>query len=219
MYDRILVPTDGSEAAATAVDHALDLAGEIDSAVHVVIAVPFEAVSTGAWGDVTGASAEAAAIRERNRSEATRTVEAVAERARKADVDVETAVLDGRPGDVVLNYADEHDCDLVVMGTHGRTGVERYVLGSVTERVVRLADRPVLTVHPSEAPTVDDVQTAREVARSALFEDGHDPDEVTLVETPHRGASAWVVRAETPDGPVNVHVGFEGETRVAHLNR
>jgi nucleotide-binding universal stress UspA family protein len=51
---------------------------------------------------------------------------------------------------VILRYADEADADLVVMGTHGRTGVERYLLGSVAEKVVRLSDVPVMTVRADE---------------------------------------------------------------------
>jgi len=57
-------------------------------------------------------------------------------------------VLAGVPHDVVLDYAAEFDVDLLVVGTHGRTGVERAVLGSVAERLVRRADVPVF-VAPS----------------------------------------------------------------------
>jgi len=52
----------------------------------------------------------------------------------------------GEPHRVIVEYANEEDCDLVVMGTHGRTGLQRYLLGSVTEKVVRTCDVPVLTV-------------------------------------------------------------------------
>jgi nucleotide-binding universal stress UspA family protein len=65
-------------------------------------------------------------------------------------IDVVTAVATGTPHTEILEYADEHDVDLVVMGTHGRTGVERHLLGSVTEKVVRMADAPVVTVRADE---------------------------------------------------------------------
>jgi len=52
---------------------------------------------------------------------------------------------------VILTYVEEHDIDLVVVGTHGRTGFDRYVLGSVTEHLVRTSPIPVLTV-PSLSP-------------------------------------------------------------------
>ena len=59
---------------------------------------------------------------------------------------VEASVLSGRPHRAIVDYAAEYDVDLIVMGTHGRTGLDRYLLGSVTERVVRLSDVPVLAV-------------------------------------------------------------------------
>jgi nucleotide-binding universal stress UspA family protein len=57
---------------------------------------------------------------------------------------VQASVLSGSPYRAIVDYAAAEDIDLVVMGTHGRTGFDRYLLGSVTERVVRLSDRPVL---------------------------------------------------------------------------
>jgi nucleotide-binding universal stress UspA family protein len=70
--------------------------------------------------------------------------------ASTGEVDLTTAVESGTPHSVILRYADEADADLVVMGTHGRTGVERYLLGSVAEKVVRLSDVPVMTVRADE---------------------------------------------------------------------
>jgi nucleotide-binding universal stress UspA family protein len=71
-------------------------------------------------------------------------VERVADRF--GDVQTRTEVRSGNPHETILDYTDEHDIDLVVMGTHGRTGLDRYLLGSVTEKVVRTSDVPVLTV-------------------------------------------------------------------------
>ena len=55
------------------------------------------------------------------------------------------SVLEGTPHRAILEYTDEHHIDLIVMGTHGRTGLDRYLLGSVAEKVVRLFEVPVLT--------------------------------------------------------------------------
>lgn len=64
---------------------------------------------------------------------------------------IEGVVAQGTPHQAILDHIDEHDIDLVVMGTHGRTGLDRYLLGSITEKVVRLSDAPVLTVRmPAE---------------------------------------------------------------------
>ena len=57
---------------------------------------------------------------------------------------VTTAVVIGEPSETILEYADDHDVDMITMGMHGRTGLNRYSAGSVTERVVRLAEAPGL---------------------------------------------------------------------------
>jgi nucleotide-binding universal stress UspA family protein len=63
---------------------------------------------------------------------------------------VETVVRYGHPYREINAYTDVNDIDLVVMGTHGRSGLERYLLGSVTEKLVRTSRVPVLTVRPSD---------------------------------------------------------------------
>ncbi len=62
------------------------------------------------------------------------------------DHDIETVLEFGEPDDVIIEYADEHDIDRVIMGSHCRTGAERYLLGSVAETVVRRAAVPVMVV-------------------------------------------------------------------------
>lgn len=141
-FETILVPTDGSEAANVAADHGITLAGATDAAMHVVHVVDLTAVS-GEFGgaEVLNALEEAGQ----------QAVDDVIDRARKADLrTVEASVLSGTPARAILDYAEERDIDLIVMGTHGRTGLERYLLGSVTEKIVRVADVPVLTVSPPE---------------------------------------------------------------------
>ena len=142
MYERILVPIDGSETAAAAADHAIELARAFDAEIHPVYVVETNVGPTTGLVDVLEALEEAG-------EEA---VEAVRERAAEAGIDrVDGGVLRGTPHRAILDYADAHDVDLIVMGTHGRTGLDRYLLGSIAERVVRLADVPVLTVRRAEA--------------------------------------------------------------------
>ncbi|USZ69808.1 universal stress protein (plasmid) [Halorussus salilacus] len=137
MYERILVPTDGSELATRAFEHALDLAATYDSELHVVYAVNVTA----------GADVDTAMIQQELEKAGERATETLAERARDAGVEAVTVeTVYGPPHRAILKYADENDVDLVVMGTQGRTGLNRYLLGSVTEKVVRLSDAPVLTV-------------------------------------------------------------------------
>ena len=83
--------------------------------------------------------------------EGERADESIAAQAAQAEVDVETAVIEGNVHRSILEYVDEHDVDLIVMGTHGRRGIDRYLLGSATERIVRSSPAPVLTVRaPAE---------------------------------------------------------------------
>ncbi|WP_049987112.1 universal stress protein [Halobellus rufus] len=144
MYDRILVPTDGSECADRAVAHALDIAAQYDAELRVLSVIDSRDVSHSA----PAISAEQIEKTLRERAESI--VADVADRAEEAGVQVVTAVEPGIPDDVVVDYAEENDCDLIVMGTHGRTGIQRYLLGSVTERTVRRSSVPVLTVRDDE---------------------------------------------------------------------
>jgi nucleotide-binding universal stress UspA family protein len=135
MYETILVPTDGSPGARRAFAHAVQLAERADAAVHVL------SVATPSTRDSAGGD------RDRLADER---IETTTDEVATTAVEVTTAVRSGVPHEELLTYADEVDCGLVVMGTHGRTGVRRYVLGSVTEKVVRLSEVPVLTVRSGE---------------------------------------------------------------------
>lgn len=137
MLDEVLIPTDGSDEAGVAIDHGLDLAEQFDATAHVLHVVDVQKTET-------------APHREAWRKRGEEYVGEVADDASRAGIAVETEVRTGYPADCILAYTDEYDIDLVAMGTHGRTGVRRYVLGSVAERVVRLADVPVLIVRLTE---------------------------------------------------------------------
>ncbi|MDZ7731329.1 MAG: universal stress protein [Natrialbaceae archaeon] len=76
------------------------------------------------------------------------------------DLEVERVIRGGPPAHAIISYAVESEIDLIVMGTHGRTGYERYLLGSVAERVVRSAPMPVMTV--ALEPPVDTLETLAE---------------------------------------------------------
>lgn len=137
MYDRILVPTDGSEGAETAVDHAIEIAEKFGADVFTVYAVDPSAVPP----DVAGTG-----MIESLESEGERAIQSIVDRIEAAGVAAEGEVVDGPPSTAILEYIDDHDIDLVIMGTHGRTGLDRVLLGSVTERLVRTAEVPILTV-------------------------------------------------------------------------
>ncbi|RXK48999.1 universal stress protein [Halorientalis pallida] len=142
MYDSILVPTDGSDTAQAAVEHAIDHAKQYDAALHTLYVVEEPPTDEAAGPEVL----------ESLETTGERAIQKVIDAAEAADVGtVEGVVGEGSPYRAVLDYVDQHDIDLVVMGTHGRTGLDRYLLGSVTEKVVRSAPVPVLTVGSASA--------------------------------------------------------------------
>lgn len=143
MYDNILFPTDGSAGADAALDHAIDHGKRYDATLHVLYVVENEPPV---------ADAEPATVLESLEEEGEQIMQAARSRAKGAGVEsIRGAVVNGTPHEQILEYTDAKDIDLIVMGTHGRGGVERYLLGSVAENVVRTADCPVLTVRRPEA--------------------------------------------------------------------
>lgn len=140
--ETILVPTDGSDGARVAIEHAGDLAAAAGAAVHVVYVVDTGILGADASGPVVIDALEQAG--ERAIEEATNILD------RPEIPSVQASILSGTPARAIRDYAAEHEISAIVMGTHGRSGVERLFLGSVTEGVVRKAAAPVVTVRPPE---------------------------------------------------------------------
>ncbi|RBI62091.1 universal stress protein [halophilic archaeon] len=144
MYDDLLVPVDESAGATTALEHAREIAERFGSTVHVLNVANTNRDSVTVVGtDVVDALEH----------EGEGVVEEVATDLRDAGIDCRTEVLQGDPAATIADYAESQNFDLVVMPTHGRSGLSRYLLGSVTEKVVRLSPVPVLTVRMEEART------------------------------------------------------------------
>ena len=140
--DRILCPVDFSEASQHAAEHALAIArwsGAAVSALHVCHPMPMPVASGVGTGD-NGCDLEMS----RQRAAAASLLDV----AGAHDVSVDIAVEAGDPARQILEHADRHAASLIVMGTHGVSGFERLILGSVTEKVLRKAPCPVLTVPP-----------------------------------------------------------------------
>lgn len=142
MYQRILVPTDGSEGMDRVVAHAVSLARTHGAAVDLLYVVDTAAFANlpmdTSWGD----------IRETLRDEGVAALDAA--EAAADDVPTERHVIEGGPSREIVAYAERTGADLIVMGTHGRGGLNRLLLGSVAERVVRSSPIPVLTVRVGE---------------------------------------------------------------------
>lgn len=140
VYDTVLVPTDGSEGIDRVLDHALDLAGRYDAAIEALAVVDRRVY-------LAAADENRDAVQRALERDAREAVERIADAALDAGLDAGTTVTDGVPHREIVAHADDAGADLIVIGTHGRTGRDRHVsLGSVTERVVESADQPVLVV-------------------------------------------------------------------------
>lgn len=196
MYDRILVPTDGGDAATVALDHAIEVAIDHDATVHAFYAADTNRDSVTRVGGETVDALETAGE------------EIVAEardRARERGASADSEVRQGSPAESIVGYADAIETDLIVMGTHGRRGFQRFVLGSVAENVVRRSPVPVVTIRADDsvAPTypydsilvpIDDSEfsaVARDVAVETARRTGATLHLLSVVDASTVRADGW----------------------------
>lgn len=142
MYKHLLLATDGSEVAGTALAHGLDLARTVGARVTVVtVTMPWTAVAYGVYEGVTGRDVFDEASQKRAQAILADAAQQAAGRSvacatvHRSDVD---------PYQAILAVAQEAGCDLIVMGSHGRRGIERLLLGSETMKVLTHSKVPVL---------------------------------------------------------------------------
>ncbi|MDS0301228.1 universal stress protein [Halogeometricum sp. S1BR25-6] len=138
-FENILVPTDGSKPAREAVTHALDLARTYDATLHALYVV-----DRGAYSSRPGWTWDE--LQQVLKQNGGTVVEDIQSQAAAEGVSVTAEIAHGVPHQAIGEYCDQHEIDLVVMGTHGRSGLSRQLIGSVTERVLRNSDEPVLTI-------------------------------------------------------------------------
>lgn len=138
MYDTILLPTDGSEAATDAAAHAFGHARRYDATVHVLSVVE---LSSG-LGPTDPDDEQIQRLQDERKAVANELIEAVG----SSSTDARAAVEVGSPARVITDYAARIGADLTVMSTHARSGAGRFLFGSITERVIQDSDAPVLAV-------------------------------------------------------------------------
>jgi nucleotide-binding universal stress UspA family protein len=148
MYQRILVPIDGSATAERGLDEAIELAKLCRSSlvllsVTEVYPVMMEMATATTWEQITGDL----------RAQGQRVLDQARERVIAQGIACEAHLEDAaaaRVCDVIVDQARERRCDLIVMGTHGRRGVSHALIGSDAERVLRMAPVPVLLLRSGE---------------------------------------------------------------------
>lgn len=137
MYDTILVATDGSADANRATTHALEQAEQHDAELHAIFVVDTER-----YAEPALSSAELETIEVEDWGD--EQLAEIVDRAEELDVPVTTRNCHGKPYLEVIKYADEIDADMIILGYHGQSHTDTDQIGSVTDRVVQNAGRPVL---------------------------------------------------------------------------
>jgi nucleotide-binding universal stress UspA family protein len=149
MYKKILVPLDGSDLAEGSLEHVKAIA----TGCHVPEVVLFAVVEPipqpgdmGLMGGYWGIQAEQEAL-----DWFKEYLMKLSDKLSSAGIQVKTAIARGRAADEILDYVKKNGVDLIIMTTHGRSGVARWVMGSVADKVVRYAAVPVLIISPQGA--------------------------------------------------------------------
>lgn len=146
MFETVVVATDGSASVERAVETSVDLAARFDADVTALYVIDEREVESAP--ETVRAEVEAALT-----EQAQEAVDAVTDRAADRSVEATTAVREGRPATAIPAFAREVDADLVAVGTRGRHGENRFLVGSVAERVVESCPVPVLAVRTPGAST------------------------------------------------------------------
>ncbi|MCX9080727.1 MAG: universal stress protein [Candidatus Methanoperedens sp.] len=139
-YEKILIATDGSEYTKNAVDYGIDIAKNTGAklfAIYVVDTAAFASIPMdAAWESMY----------ELLKQEGDLAIKFVAERAEAEGMEVEGNLIEGHPADEIIRYSEKNSISVIVMGTLGKSGLDRFLLGSVAEKVVRNSKIPVLVV-------------------------------------------------------------------------
>ena len=149
MYAKIMVPLDGSELAECVLPHVETIANNFSARQVVLVRVvnPIRLpASVPATGDFGFREQDRLQLEDHRRSNAEAYLKQVGIQLKIADTELSHAVVEGKVADSLADYAVNNDIDLIVMASHGRSGVSRWIMGSVAEKMVRSACVPVLMV-------------------------------------------------------------------------
>ena len=141
LYEKILIATDGSEYTKNAVDYGIDLAKNTGAkllTIYVVDTAAFASIPMdAAWESMY----------ELLRQEGDAAIKYVVDKAKAEGLEAEGNLIEGHPADEIIKYSEKNSVSIIIMGTLGKSGLDRFLLGSVAEKVVRNSKIPVLVVH------------------------------------------------------------------------
>jgi len=145
LYEKILVPLDGSKDSESIIDHVRMLAKSCGAPKVVLLRVvePFSPSAVNILGPE-----QASEVQQKTEDAAGEYLSYVADSLRTHCGGVDTVVIEGNPAEAIIRYADENGVDLIAMSTHGESGPTRWAVGSVTQRVLQHSKAPLLTMIP-----------------------------------------------------------------------
>ncbi|MFH1638866.1 MAG: universal stress protein [Chloroflexota bacterium] len=148
MYNKILVPMDGSELAECSLEHVREIAKGCHTSEVILLAVVEQVTGPGyTWGAVASGE-QMAAEAKKVQAKAAEYLKGVARELTKDGLGVQTRIVAGMPAEAILDFAKKNDVALIIMSTHGRSGIARWAMGSVADRVLRNSSIPVMVVSP-----------------------------------------------------------------------
>ena len=142
VYKKIMIATDGSELVIKAVDSAIELAKLSEAQLYAIYVIAPVGYSITPYINAEWEKA----MKEHLRQEGLAATAYVKNAGKAANVEVESFILEGSPAVEIINFAEKNDIDLIVMGSHGNSAIQRFLIGSVVEKVIKHSKIDVLVV-------------------------------------------------------------------------
>ena len=148
MYRKILAPLDGSEFSECSLEHVKTIAQgcQVPEIILARVVEPIHAADMASYAE---AGIDTVNLMRDVEASARTYINRIADNLKKEGLPVKAEVMTGWAGDTIMKYAEDQSVDLIIMSTHGRSGIGRWFMGSVAEKVVRHSHIPVLTVSPA----------------------------------------------------------------------
>ena len=144
MYKRIMVPLDGSQVAECVIPHIETIAKK--SAAKVELVTVIEPLDIPTRGQIAISDDEIKQIDAEGKKEAGKYLDQISHRLTQSGIKTDTVILSGKAAESLVRYAVNNDIDLIIMATHGRSGISKIFFGSVAEKILRATDIPVLLI-------------------------------------------------------------------------
>lgn len=148
MYKKILLPLDGSELAEAAIPHAKSIALAFQAEITLISIV--EPITMYTQPGMIGPVMDVPIDIEDEITAAGKYLQEIKSKLDAENIKTETVTLAGYPAVQICDYADDNEIDMIVMSTHGRSGIQRWVYGSVADRVLRAANTPILLIRAAK---------------------------------------------------------------------